>query len=64
MKSVSIHQPCYLPYLGIIYKIWRSDIFVYLDDVQYRVYVLTGNKIVMVMCLNGTELRRRRENAD
>ena len=46
MKSVSIHQPCYLPYLGIIYKIWRSDIFVYLDDVQYsNGYVFEWNRI-------------------
>ena len=29
------HQPNYLPYLGLFYKIWKSDIFVFLDDVQY-----------------------------
>jgi len=35
MKSVSIHQPNYIPWLGYFYKIYQSDIFVYLDDVQF-----------------------------
>lgn len=33
---VSIHQPQYLPWLGYFDKIDRSDIFVFLDDVQYK----------------------------
>lgn len=46
MKTVSIHQPCYIPYLGIFYKIWKSDIFVYLDDAQYsNGYVFDWNRI-------------------
>jgi len=33
---VSIHQPQYLPWLGYFDKIDRSDIFVFLDDVQFK----------------------------
>lgn len=32
---VSIHQPDYIPYLGYFYKIYQSEIFVFLDDVQF-----------------------------
>ena len=32
---VSIHQPDYIPYIGYFYKIAQSDIFVFLDDVQF-----------------------------
>lgn len=35
MKSIAIHQPNYIPWLGYFYKIYQSDIFVFLDDVQY-----------------------------
>lgn len=35
MNIVSIHQPNYIPWLGYFYKIYQSDIFVFLDDVQY-----------------------------
>lgn len=46
MKTVSIHQPCYMPYLGVFYKIWQSDVFVYLDDAQYSSgYVFDWNRI-------------------
>ena len=46
MKVVSIHQPCYIPYLGVFYKIWQSDKFVYLDDAQYsNGYVFDWNRI-------------------
>lgn len=46
MKTVSIHQPCYIPYLGVFYKIWQSDVFVYLDDAQYsNGYVFDWNRI-------------------
>lgn len=46
MEVVSIHQPCYIPYLGIFYKIWQSDKFVFLDDAQYsNGYVFDWNRI-------------------
>lgn len=32
---VSIHQPDYIPYIGYFYKIYKSDIFVFLDDAQF-----------------------------
>jgi hypothetical protein len=32
---LSLHQPAYLPWLGYFEKIQRSDIFVYLDTVQF-----------------------------
>lgn len=34
-KIVAIHQPNYLPWLGYFYKIYQSDLFVFLDDVQF-----------------------------
>ncbi|MDE1819161.1 MAG: WbqC family protein, partial [Thaumarchaeota archaeon] len=43
---VSIHQPNYIPWLGYFEKILRSDIFVFLDDVQYeKNYLINRNKI-------------------
>lgn len=34
-KIIAIHQPNYLPWLGYFYKISQSDVFVFLDDVQF-----------------------------
>ena len=33
---VSAHQPQYLPWLGYFHKIYNSDAFVFLDNVQYK----------------------------
>lgn len=34
-KVVAIHQPDYLPWLGLYYKMAHCDTFIYLDDAQY-----------------------------
>ncbi len=36
MTTVTIHQPEYLPWVGFFDRIYRADIFVLLDDVQYQ----------------------------
>jgi len=43
---ISIHQPNYIPWLGYFEKILSSDIFVFLDNVQYeKNYLVNRNKI-------------------
>jgi len=43
---ISIHQPQYLPWLGLIERIARSDIFVLLDNVPYsKNYFYNRNRI-------------------
>ncbi len=33
---ISVHQPQYLPWLGYFHKMYHSDAFVFLDNVQYK----------------------------
>jgi len=33
---LSVHQPQYLPWIGYFHKIYKSDAFVFLDNVQYK----------------------------
>ena len=33
---VSVHKPQYLPWIGYFHKIAHSDVFVFLDNVQYK----------------------------
>ncbi|MFD9628586.1 WbqC family protein [Peribacillus muralis] len=34
-KIVTIHQPNFLPWIGLIHKVFQSDVFIYLIDVKY-----------------------------
>ena len=34
-RIIAVHQPNYLPWLGYFFKIFQSDIFVFLDDAQF-----------------------------
>jgi hypothetical protein len=36
MTTITIHQPEYLPWIGFFDRIYKADIFVILDDVQYQ----------------------------
>lgn len=34
-RTIAIHQPNYIPWLGYFFKIHQADCFVFLDDAQY-----------------------------
>jgi len=52
MKTLTAHQPAYLPWLGLFHKISLADIYVFMDDRQYSTndkyinknYVFNKNK--------------------
>ena len=46
---VGIHQPNFMPWLGYFYKIKQSDIFIFLDDVQFQ---KTGASYINRVSLN------------
>lgn len=35
MRRVCIHQPDFAPYLGFFHRLYRSDVYIVLDDVQF-----------------------------
>jgi hypothetical protein len=35
-KIAGIHQPNYIPWAGYFHKIWRSDVFIILDNVDFQ----------------------------
>ena len=47
-KVFSGHQPNFLPYMGVFYKMYKSDVFVLDDDVQYSKSGL-HNKNAMIL---------------
>lgn len=49
---VGIHQPNYLPWLGYFFKIYRSNFFIYLDDVEFPKGSYVNRSKV---CINGAE---------
>jgi len=46
---VGIHQPNFMPWLGYFYKIWQSDVFIFLDDVQF---IKTGSSYTNRVSIN------------
>lgn len=53
-RVFSGHQPNFLPYMGVFYKMYRSDVFVLDDDVQYSTDGLHNANFIKV---NGTKHR-------
>jgi len=47
--TVAIHQPNFMPWLGYFYKIWQSDTFIFLDDVQF---IKTGSSYTNRVSIN------------
>jgi hypothetical protein len=43
---VSAHQPHYLPWIGYLNKIYLSDIFVVVDNVQFVRNLISKNKVI------------------
>lgn len=53
-RVFSGHQPNFLPYMGVFYKMYCSDVFVLDDDVQYSTDGLHNSNFIKV---NGTKHR-------
>ena len=47
--TVGIHQPNFLPWIGYFSKIYQSDIFIFLDDVQF---IKTGSNYTNRVAIN------------
>ena len=46
MTTIAIHQPHYLPWLGLVERAYQSDVFVILDNVPYsKNYFYNRNRI-------------------
>lgn len=43
---ISIHQPAYLPWLGYVERIKQSDLFVFLDSVQFEKNSFTNRNLI------------------
>ncbi|MGL6327783.1 WbqC family protein [Aeromonas rivipollensis] len=43
---VSIHQPAYLPWLGYVDRIKKSDLFIFLDSVQLEKNSFTNRNLI------------------
>ncbi len=49
-RVVAIHQPNFLPWLGYFDKIARSDVFIFLDDVQFpKTGGVWSNRVKMIV---------------
>lgn len=44
--KISAHQPAYLPWMGYFDKIAKSDLFVYLDNVQFEKNSFTNRNLI------------------
>lgn len=55
-RIISIHQPNLFPWLGYFYKIFLSDGFVFLDDVQFQKTGASYTNRTSVLGLSGSQI--------
>ena len=36
MKITSAHQPAFMPWIGLIHKVFLSDVFIFMDIAKFR----------------------------